>query len=283
MPHSLRDMDVGHPNPDDDILASAVLAVQGAAERLHASFDPDRRPTGAGDMISALAANDKASLDVLIPALRLGRPCPVWAEDTDDESRLDSGEWWVTDAAEGNINHIHGLPDWGVSATLVRDGVTILTVINLPMQGHTYRAVRGGGAFVDGSRLRTSAKTDLRTALVGTGQASHDDGPEIHRRLSLSTSLMLGRALMLRVTVPSTLQLLDVAAGRADAFWQFTPLRAPLLCGALLVAEAGGSVTDLTGAAWTSASTSFLATAAGLHAAAVVALAKSVDDTGAAS
>jgi myo-inositol-1(or 4)-monophosphatase len=44
------------------------------------------------------------------------------------------------------------------------------------------------------------------------------------------------------------------------------------LAGALLVAEAGGSVTDLHGAAWRPQSTAFLASAPGLTTAAVAVL-----------
>lgn len=263
---------------DSGLLVAMIVAVESAAARLSARFDPDSRPADAEAILAALAANDEDSLAVLSPALRRARPISIWSEDASDEAALAAGEWWVTDAAEGNINHIHGMPDWGVSATLVRDGVAALTAVTLPMQGKTYSAIRGGGAFVGGTRLRVSVKTDLRTALVGTGQASHGDGPELHRRLSLSCAAMLERALLLRVAVPSTLQLIEVAAGRADAFWQFTGSRAALLCGALLVTEAGGVVTDPGGGPWVPTGAGILAAAPGLHAEAVAALAGSVGD-----
>lgn len=176
---------------DSALLAATIVAVDGAAARLSARFDCDSRPADAKVIIAALAGNNEDSLAVLRPALRQVKDIPSWSEDTADEAALATGEWWVTDTVEGNINHIHGMPDWGVSATLVREGVAALTAMTLPMQFKTYSAIRGGGAFVDGTRLQVSAKTDLRTALVGTGQASHDDGPEIHRRLSQSSAVML--------------------------------------------------------------------------------------------
>ena len=263
---------------DSALLFEMIVAVESAAARLSARFDPDSRPHDAEAIIAALAANDEESRGILYPALRRARNISIWSEDAVDEAALAAGEWWVTDAAEGNINHIHGMLDWGVSATLVRDGVAALTAMTLPMQCKTYSAIRGGGSFVDGTRLRVSVKTDMRTALVGTGQASHDDGPEMHRHLSLSSAAMVERALMLRVTVPSTMQLIEVAAGRADAFWQFTGSRAALLCGALLVAEAGGVVTDPGGGPWVTTGASILAAAPGLHVEAVAALAGSLGD-----
>ena len=80
---------------------------------------------------------------------------------------------------------------------------------------------------------------------------------------------MLAGALVLRMSVPGTLQLIQVAAGRMDGFWQASQVRSGLLAGGLLVAEAGGTVTDLHGMPWNLASDHFLAVAPALHPAAV--------------
>ncbi|MEK8174029.1 hypothetical protein NKH77_48965 [Streptomyces sp. M19] len=96
-------------------------------------------------------------------------------------------------------------------------------------------------AFLNGARLRPSVKTDLAAALVGTGQAKPGEDAETHRRVGRSVTAMLDSALVTRVSVPATLQLVQVAAGRMDLFWQYSDVRSGLLAGALLVAEAGGS------------------------------------------
>lgn len=91
-----------------------------------------------------------------------------------------------------------------------------------------------GGAYLDGGRLRPSAKTDLGVALVATGQATPGEDSDIHRRIDQSVATMLENALVVRVSVPATLQLIHVAAGRMDAFWQYSRVRSGLLAGALL-------------------------------------------------
>ncbi|WP_033822883.1 inositol monophosphatase family protein, partial [Kitasatospora sp. MBT63] len=78
--------------------------------------------------------------------------------------------------------------------------------------------------------------------------------------------------LVVRVAVPATLHLVNVAAGRIDAFWQFAGARADLLPGALLVTEAGGTISDAQGRPWTPQSGSFLAAAPGIHTRAVATL-----------
>ncbi len=108
--------------------------------------------------------------------------------------------------------------------------------------------------------------------MVGTGQAVPDEGSSVYQRIGKSVNAMLEAALTVRVSVPSTLQLVQVAAGRQDLFWQYSQVRSGLLAGALLVAEAGGSVCDLDGNAWHPGSSALLAGAPALMGAAVTVL-----------
>ncbi|MFD5158237.1 inositol monophosphatase family protein [Streptomyces hawaiiensis] len=79
---------------------------------------------------------------------------------------------------------------------------------------------------------------------------------------------MTNSALHVRVSVPVTHQLAQVAAGRMDLHWQFDSVRSHA-AGVLLVQEAGGVVTDLEGKPWELAGESYLAAAPGVHAAAL--------------
>jgi myo-inositol-1(or 4)-monophosphatase len=260
------------PNASSDaaVLAAMVKAVESAGAHLLTRFDRERSaPTSLGDVVDAIHANDNAALALLRGPLQAARPQAGWVEDELEGGPLPAGEWWLVDPVEGNINHVQGLPDaWGVSATLVRNNLPVLTAVHVPITGTTYTAVRGGGAFQDGERLRVSAKSDLRAALVATGQAKPGEDAETYRRIGESVTAMLNAALVVRVTVPATFQLVAVARGSLDAFWQHSQVRSGLAAGALLVAEADGTVTDMAGQPWTVASKNFLASAPGVHAAA---------------
>jgi len=222
----------------------------------------------------ALAANDDAALDVLRPRLTLLRPDARLVEDELAGGALPPGEWWVLDPAEGNVNHLHALPEWAVTATLVRDNQPVLTAVHLPLTGETYTALTGAGAHLDGLPLDVSPTTDLGLSLVATSQARPDEDETVVRRVGASITAMLFDALVVRTSVPATLHLLDVAAGRIDAFWQFAGARADLLPGALLVTEAGGHITDTHGHPWTPQSESFLAAGPAVHAQAVATLSR---------
>ncbi|MFF3446936.1 inositol monophosphatase family protein [Streptomyces sp. NPDC002667] len=259
---------------DAELLVQTALAVGAAGSVLRERFGGVVRHRTREELMSALAANDDAALEVLRPRLTLLRPEAGWVEEELDGGALPSGEWWVVDPAEGNVNHLHGLPDWAVTATLVRDNRPVLTAVHLPLTGETYTALAGGGAYLDGRPLRVSETTDLGLSLVATSQARPDEDEAIVRRVGSSITAMLLDALVVRTSVPATLHLLNVAAGRIDVFWQFAGARADLLPGALLVTEAGGRISDAEGRPWTPESESLLAAAPGVHAAAVATLSR---------
>ena len=259
---------------DADLLAQTANAVRAAASPLRERFGGVVRYETRDELMRALAANDEAALDVLRPRLTLLRPDARFVEDELAGGALPPGEWWVLDPAEGNVNHLHALPEWAVTATLVRDNQPVLTAVHLPLTGETYTALTGGGAHLDGRPLHVSRTTDLGLSLVATSQARPDEDEKVVRRVGSSITAMLFDALVVRTSVPATLHLLNLAAGRIDAFWQFAGARADLLPGALLVAEAGGRISDAEGRPWTPESESFLAAAPGVHTAAVTTLAR---------
>jgi myo-inositol-1(or 4)-monophosphatase len=251
--------------PDSTLLPAVTAAMKAAGSVLRERWTIHARGVSLAEVVGEIHANDEAVLAVMREALLKARPGSRWVEDELAGGALPPGEWWVADPAEGNINHVHGMPDWAVTATLVRDNQPVLTVVHLPLTGDTYTATAGGGARLNGRPLTVSAKDDLGAALIGTGQARPGESTDTFRRIGASVTAMLTAGLVVRVSVPATLQLIHVAAGRMDAFWQFSDVRSGLAAGALLVTEAGGTVTDLDGKPWSAGSRDFLAAAPGLH------------------
>lgn len=253
---------------DAAILAGVVDVVTAAGAALLDRYDVHARPAGREELLAALAANEAVSGPLLRRALGALRPGAGWVDGELETSALPAGEWWVVDAVEGNVNHVHGLPEWGVTATLVRDGLPVLAAVRQPVGDHTTTALRGGGALRDGRPLRVSAKDDLGGALVGTGQAEAGQ-IDTYDRIGTSVAAMLHHAVLVRATVPSTFPLLLVAGGHLDAFWQYASVLPGVAAGALVVEEAGGRVTGLDGRPWRPGVRDVVAAAPGVHAAAV--------------
>jgi myo-inositol-1(or 4)-monophosphatase len=225
---------------DAAVLTAVVGAVRDAGRRLLDGYSVDARPLDRAGLLAAIEENERTSAGDLRVALAAARPEAGWVTEETETAELPPGEWWAVDAVEGNVNHVHGLPEWCVSATLLRDNVPVLTAVYQPVADIVHRAIRGGGAFADGRRLRVSAKSDLGAAIATTGQAEAGQH-ETYRRIGESITAMLGRTLLVRATVPSTFPM-------------------------LLVAGAGGLVTDLAGVPWRPGSADILAGAPALHA-----------------
>lgn len=250
---------------DEALLVKATRAVKAAGETLLARFQTTPVPTTLPDLLAGIAANDALVEADLRHALLAALPGSHWAADEEEEGALPAGDWWVADPAEGNVNHLHGRPGWAVTATLVRDGEPVLAVVALPLTGDTYTALAGRGAYLNGVAVKVSAKQELAAAIVASGQASPGEPKAIRGAMIRSAGKLLDTALLVRLSVPSMIELTDVAAGRLDAFWQHGSVRTGLIGGALLVREAGGIVADLAGQRWTAASPDFLAAPAALQ------------------
>jgi myo-inositol-1(or 4)-monophosphatase len=264
----MREMDI-----DANLLGQVTDIATAAGDRLLAVYSPGARPATRDELMTAALRNEEASSAGLRDALHHVRPQARWLEEDNETGALPDGEWWVVDNAEGSVNHVHGMPEWGVSITLVADGVPQLGVFRQPVAGLTYTALRGHGAHANGRRLTASAKSGLDLAIVGTGQAEAGQA-ETYDRIGRSVTALLGRAFLVRATVPSTFPMLLVAEGHIDAFWQYQPVLPGVGLGVLLVAEAGGTATAIDGSPWTPASGTVLVAAPGVHAAMVQVLAE---------
>jgi myo-inositol-1(or 4)-monophosphatase len=234
---------------------------------LLARYNPGARPESREALFAALSDNEQASAGPIRSALSAIHPDAGWVEEDMEATLLPDGEWWVVDAVEGNVNHVHGMPEWAVTATLIRDNVPVLAVVHQPVGDLTYTATRGHGAQLNGHALHASPKTDLSASLTATGQAEAGQS-DAYRKIGESVAAMLGHALLVRATVPSTFPMLLLAAGHIDVFWQYETVLPGVAAGALLISEAGGRVTGLDGEAWQPGIRNLIAAAPGVHTAA---------------
>jgi len=256
---------------DTRLLGEVARVATEAGDRLLAVYSPDARPADRDELTKTAARNEKVSSAGLRDALRALRSEARWLEEENETGPLPGGEWWVVDTAEGSVNHVHGMPEWGVSITLVTDGVPSLGVFRQPVGNLTYTALRGHGAHVGGRRLAVSEKSGLELAIVGTGQAEARQAGT-YDRIGRSVTALLGKAFLVRAIVPSTFPLLLVAGGHTDAFWQYEPVLPGIALGILVATEAGGTVSAVDGSPWTPAADTVLVAAPGVHPAMVRAL-----------
>jgi len=152
---------------------------------------------------------------------------------------------WIIDPLDGTTNFIHGFPQYAVSIALAVAGVTQQAVVYDPSRDELFTATRGSGAYLDRRRLRVAAETRLTNALLGTGFPYREDQDlETYLRIFAEMSRQCAG---LRRPGAASLDLVYVAAGRYDGFFESDLKPWDMAAGALIVAEAGGLVGTYSG------------------------------------
>jgi myo-inositol-1(or 4)-monophosphatase len=137
------------------------------------------------------------------------------------------------------------LPHFCVSIALLDGEEPVHGVIFDPLRNEIFYASRGGGAFLEERRIRTTNRSELTGSIIITGFPPRERG-RIDAQLAAVRQLM-GEAEDIRRTGSAALDLAYVAAGRLDGFWEMGLSPWDMAAGALLVTEAGGLVADLRG------------------------------------
>jgi myo-inositol-1(or 4)-monophosphatase len=158
----------------------------------------------------------------------------------------DKTHTWIIDPLDGTTNFLHGIPLFGISIALEREGELVAGLIYNPATGDIYTAERGKGAFLnDNRRLRVAGRADLDTAVIATG-IPHRGKPG-HERHLRELSAMMHDAAGIRRTGAASIDLAWVAQGRFDGYWERDIQAWDMAAGIVLVREAGGFVSDVDG------------------------------------
>jgi len=171
----------------------------------------------------------------------------------------------VFDPLDGTTNYAHGLPIFCSSLALEIDGRTEVGAVYDPTRAELFTAERGAGAFLNGQRLQVSAAAELIDALLVTGFPY-----DVHKQtadLVTMFAAFLGRARAVRRLGSAALDLCYVAAGRFDGYWEQHLWPWDVAAGALVVTEAGGSVTGMDGSSFDPAAAHLVASNGRVHAA----------------
>jgi myo-inositol-1(or 4)-monophosphatase len=172
---------------------------------------------------------------------------------------------WIVDPLDGTTNFIHGVPAFAVSIGLTDESGLIAGAVHDPCRGETFHALRGGGAFLNGSRIACTHLDHLDAALIATGFPFRE---MVHLPAYLAAFERFVRSTSgLRRAGSASLDLVYTACGRYDGFFEVGLKPWDLAGGALVVMEAGGLVTDVHGGREFLREGSVVAAGARLHAA----------------
>lgn len=152
---------------------------------------------------------------------------------------------WVIDPLDGTTNFIHGIPTYCVSIGLLKGKELISGVIFEPNRDELFYAWKDGGAYLNGKPISVSTKHKLSDSLLATGFPYYD-----YQRLEAYMDILkwlMHNSRGVRRIGSAAIDLAYVACGRFEAFYEYSLNPWDVAAGALLVNEAGGSVTDFQG------------------------------------
>lgn len=240
----------------------AVAAAREAGAMLQAEFGRPKEISYKGE-VDIVTESDRRSEAVIVARLRSEFPDhAIVAEEGGRTAAADAQYTWHVDPLDGTTNFAHGYPCFAVSIGLVAGGEPLVAAVMNPTSNELFTAVRGEGAYLNDKRIRVSPVPTLAESLVCTGF------PPKHRRSSANMSYYWEFTLRshgVRRDGSAALDLCSVACGRFEAFWEFGLSSWDTAAGMLLVTEAGGMVTDLSGRPYRPGDSEMLATNGLIH------------------
>jgi myo-inositol-1(or 4)-monophosphatase len=246
-------------------------AVRKAAPRLRRDFGEVQQlqvsRKGPADFVSMA---DQRAEQAIYEELKKARPDWGFVMEERGEVAGDPDKpRWIVDPLDGTSNFLHGIPHFAISIAVEdphgSQGKPEIThgMVYQPLTDEGFWAEKGRGAWVQGNRLRVSARRDLSEALIATGIPflGHGDFVEWSRIFGAVAPEVAG----IRRFGSAALDLAWVAAGRFDGYWESGLQSWDIAAGWLLVKEAGGFVTDYRGADRALEKREVLAANDGLH------------------
>lgn len=151
---------------------------------------------------------------------------------------------WIVDPLDGTVNYVHQLQSFAVSIGMYHAGKLQLGVVHDPICKEVYWALRGRGAYRNDVPIRCSSTNSLDQALLACSFSANikNDSNEL-----LRFNNALGHARAIRRMGSAALNLCYVAAGQLDGYWATSVKTWDIAAGAIIVEEAGGVMSDISG------------------------------------
>jgi myo-inositol-1(or 4)-monophosphatase len=225
----------------------AIDAARAAGQLLKTELAGSRRIAYKGSPTNLVTEMDARVEELIVSRLAAAFPDDAVLAEERGASAGRSGRRWIIDPLDGTTNYAHGFPAFGVSIALESAGRVELGVIYDPNLDELFAAERGRGTTVNDQTITVSATETLDESLLATGFPYNiREGGDNNLREYAAFSV---RARAVRRLGSAVLYLAWLASGRLDGYWELRLGPWDVAAGSLMVEEAGGRITDLSGGA----------------------------------
>ena len=250
-------------NPLVGYLSAAWEAANAAGEIIRTNWQQPKNIAykGAIDLVTSV---DRESERKIVEILQRSFPDHSILAEEETKVEVPRSEYrWIVDPLDGTTNFAHGYPQFCVSIALELNGAVIVGLVYDPLRRECFTAAQGQGATLNGRPIQTSPVNELDKALLATG-FPYDHRERADFYLSYFKAFMT-RCQAIRRNGAAALDLCYVACGRLDGFWELKLKPWDTAAGALVVTEAGGKLSDFSGAPLLISGDETLAANAQLH------------------
>jgi myo-inositol-1(or 4)-monophosphatase len=164
---------------------------------------------------------------------------------------------WIVDPLDGTTNFIRGIPQYSVSIAVAENNTIVAGVIYVPLSDELFSASLGQGATLNGKSIHVSEIDKLEKSILSSAFPAVDF--DYRDRAVRCISSLSRKCLSLRIFNSAALCLAYVSCGRTEAHWEQGIHIWDIAAGALIVIEAGGSISDIQGNPVTLCSTDIIA------------------------
>lgn len=198
---------------------------------------------GLNDMVSYV---DKETEVLLVDGLRKILPDAGIIAEEGTGQKTDNQEYaWVIDPVDGTTNYMHGVPVFAISIALMQNDKIVSGVVYEINRDECFSAWLGGGAYLNEKPIKVSSANYLKDSLIATGFPYYDFDM-MQNYLNILKELMQ-KSHGLRRLGAASVDLVYVACGRFEGFFEYNLKPWDVAAGTLIVQEAGGKVTDFKG------------------------------------
>ena len=230
---------------EDALLELAQRSARLAGELLSRRFrEPAAGVSSKSTPTDLVSDADRESEALLVERISTERPDDGFVTEESPDVRSRSGVRWIVDPLDGTVNYLFRIPWWCVSVAVEDERGTIAGAIYNPNVGEMFTALRGKGAFLNGTSISVSTTDRLERALIGTGFSYLDLARADQAAI---VARVLPQARDVRRMGSAALDLAALACGRLDGFYEAPLERWDRAAGLLMIAEAGGVTTRLSG------------------------------------
>lgn len=240
-----------------------IEAVEAGAKEIVRFFQKDFVVTNKEGLNNPVTEADHASEKAIFAVIKKNFPDHFLLSEEAGAVEQQSEYKWIIDPIDGTINFAQGIPINCVSIGIEKAGTVIMGAVYNPHMNELFFAEKGGGAFLNDKPIQVSKQTQLTRSCLVTGfpytYLDMENGPlQVFEKL-------VRKGIPVRRLGAAAIDLCWVACGRFDGFYEHKLQAWDSAAGYLIVEEAGGKVTDFTGAPYSPYQHRILATNGLIH------------------